>query len=174
MSNFVFQHTNVVLDADCTISLEASGQLEPVLTSAPCRFSITRYVYRQEILRANLNPFIERGILTVAELKGAEEDTMVNLSARGLDNGEASCGAVAIHRNWGIGIDDIAARNYFAKHYPHLQLISVVHLVKHWVDIHAPSRDDVRAVMRAIEDAGGYRPGPRHPLYQWWKACLIG
>jgi predicted nucleic acid-binding protein len=174
MSEFVFRHACIVLDADCTISLEASGQMESVIMNIPCRSTITRYVHRNEILRANLQPLIDGQALTIVDLAPDEEDTMINLSAVGLDNGEASAGAVAIHRNWAIGIDDGSARKYLAKHYPQIQLISVVDLVKHWIDLTSPALADVKAMLNAIEEKGGYRPGPKHPLCGWWNTYLSG
>lgn len=172
MSKFIFRHPCILLDADCTISLAASGQMEPVIINMPCKSAITRYVHQNEILRANLQPLVDGRTLTIVDLTPVEEDTMINLSAIGLDNGEASAGAVAIHRNWAIGIDDGGARKYLAKHYPQIQLISVVDLVKHWIDLTNPSLIDIKAMLKAIEEKGSYRPGPKHPLCNWWNTYL--
>jgi predicted nucleic acid-binding protein len=169
MSNIAFRHPCIVLDADCTISLEASGQVEAILASVPCTFAITKYVYQHEILRANLQALIVGQALTIVELESKEQNTLINLAAAGLDNGEATAGAVAIHRNWAVGIDDGGARKHLAKYYPHIQLISVVDLVKHWTDTVNPSLSHVKAALKAIEDQGGYTPGPRHPLFSWWR-----
>ncbi len=168
MSKFAFRHPYIVLDADCTISLAASGQMKSVIANMPCKAIVTRYVHRNEILRANLQPLIDEQVLTIVDLAPDEENTMVDLAAIGLDNGEASAGAVAFHRNWAIGIDDGSARKYLAKRYPQIQLISVVELVKNWIDLTNPPSANVKSMLKDIEEKGGYKPGPKHPLCSWW------
>jgi hypothetical protein len=178
MSELVFLHECIILDADCTISLAASGMLSSILECIPCARAVSRHVYDAEVLRFDLQPCIDQGILQVAVPQGVEYDTIVrinievNMPFKVLGDGEIETVAIATHRNWAIGMDDKRAREYSAKHYPPGQLLTTPELLRHWVDTAHPSADDIRATLEKVQIVGRYTIGQKHPLYSWWQSLL--
>jgi predicted nucleic acid-binding protein len=177
-----FAHDCIILDASCIISLYASGQMAEVLKAIPKTITVAAYVSNKEALwsysgpdwdirsdkeRIDLQPFVEAGLLKIVDIDNeAEKELFVDLVV-GLGPGEAITGAIAIHRNWAISIDDKKARTLFEREAPHLQLIYMLELVKYWVDVAYPSPTTIASALRNIQTRAVYRPGPSHSLYAW-------
>jgi predicted nucleic acid-binding protein len=110
--------------------------------------------------------------------QGEEYETIVrinyevNIPYTVLGAGEIETGAIAVHRRWAIGIDDKTAREYFAKNYSHVQLITTPELLKHWVDKVIPPKEEVRQVLERIRIIGNYSISKKHHLYAWWQSWL--
>ncbi len=158
--------------------------MDGILEAIPGTVAIAAYVREQEVLRINarsgeggtrapqpinLQPLIDRGLLIVVSPESeAENESYVNFAAVLGDDGEAITAAIAVHRNWAIGIDDRSATNLFRREAPQLQLISTPELIKHWVDTMNPSDDIVRLALEDVRAGARYAPGRQHPLYDWW------
>lgn len=182
MSLLVFAHGGIMLDASCAINLYGSGKMGDVLAALPIPASIAEYVYVNEMLKISQGPgkpdvkidleqLIESGTLKVVPLSpGDEEMTALNFAAFGLDNGEAITGAIAVHRNWAIALDDRSANSILKREASHLQLITTPELIKYWTDSSAPQVELVRKVLQNIEKFGRYRPAHDHPLITWWQS----
>lgn len=187
-TGLVFAHNCLILDASCVINLYASGQMAPILITIPCVVAVAGYVREQEALRVysqpeedgtrkpraiDLEPLIAQGLLNVSTHETeAENESYVNFAALLGDDGESVTVAIALHRNWAIGIDDRRARNLFRRQVPHLQLISTPELLKHWVDTAAPPPETVRYALENVRIGAKYSPGPSHPLFGWWNSSL--
>lgn len=182
MSILVFAHNGVVLDASCAINLYASGKISDILAAFPITTYIVEYVYINEILKISqgagkpdvkidLEHVISCGALKVMPLEpGNQEITVLNFAAPGLDNGEAITGAIAVHHNWAIALDDRSAISLLRREAPDLQLITTPELIKYWVDSSAPQTELLREVLQNIETLGRYRPPRDHPLITWWQS----
>jgi len=182
----VFLHECIILDACCIINLYASRHFGNILEAIPSSVAVATYI-REEALKIyggpdeyvmqkeeqiDLQPFIDRGLLLpVSPETEAENVTYVNF-ATSLDDGEAITGAIAVHRNWAIGSDDRRAISFFAKEAPHLQRISTLELLKHWVDTTGLPADVVCNVLRNVRIRAKYVPHSRHPLYYWWQTDI--
>jgi uncharacterized protein YaeQ len=94
----------------------------------------------------------------------------VNVPNNVLGDGEIETCAIAVHRNWAVGIDDRKARGYFSKTYPHLLLVTTPELVQYWVIQAEPDTRTVQQALERIENVGNYKIGKRHALYTWWNS----
>ncbi len=184
MSDLVFDHEGLILDACCVINLCASYQMESILTSIPAQVVISDYVKDREVLvvltglndnvvqvreSVDLDPFVETGLINVAVLNEEDEsNTFLNFAAE-LDDGEAITGAIAVHRNWAIATDDKKAIRLFQQEAPENQIISTPEIIKHWANSHNPSSETIKTVLRNIRSRGWYFPDKQHPLFDWWQ-----
>ncbi|MBW2624427.1 MAG: hypothetical protein JRD68_16075 [Deltaproteobacteria bacterium] len=186
MSDLVFDHDCIILDACCVINLCASYQMESILESIPAQVVISDYVKDREVLviltgpddnvfeereSVDLDPFVDKGLISIAALDEEEEaNTFLNFASQ-LDDGEAITGAIAVHRDWAIATDDKKATKLFTREAPKIQVISTPEIVKHWADSHNPSSETIRAAIKNIHLRGRYFPDKQHPLYNWWQAA---
>ena len=92
--------------------------------------------------------------------------------AASVDDGEATTGAIATHRNWAIGSDDRRASSFFAKVAPHLQVVSTLELIKYWVDTNDLPTDVVCTALQNVRIRAKYQPHSKHSLYLWWRAYM--
>lgn len=183
----VFSQDCVILNACCIINLYASGHNGDILRSLTPSIAIAAYVRDEEAIRIysgsddqtkkyeqiNLEPFIACNLLTVVSPETeAENITFVNFAATLGGDGEAVTGAIALHRNWSIGSDDRKAIAFFARNAPHLQLISTLELIKHWVDTSDEPSAPVREALYNMRIRARYAPIANHKLYGWWKRYI--
>jgi predicted nucleic acid-binding protein len=169
-TGIVFSHDCIILDACCAINLYMSGHMEEILQAIPGCIALAIFVLDEEILRVNLRPLVEQGLIHVVSLESeAEESAFVNFAAE-LDDGEAVTGAIAMHRNWGIATDDRKARRIFARTNPRVQLLSTPELIKHWADTYNPPIAIVHEVLQNIETQARYKPPVAHALHAWWQS----
>lgn len=173
MADFSIAHECVILDADCIISLAASGKLAEILAALPCPGYICRYVNEAEVLREDLRSCITSGVLTVVSPEGIEYETILRITIEAeLGDGESETAAIAAHRNWAIAIDDRKARNYFKRAFPKLQLLSTPELLRHWVEISKPTGQEIKGALERVRMIGRYQIGTNHELFLWWQAQL--
>mgnify|MGYP000923939652 CR=1 FL=1 len=178
MSKLASYQECIILDADCTINLASSGQLFNILTTADCPCAISRHVHGYEVLRNDLQLCIDHRLLHVVSPHGEEYDTIIQINMeintpyKVLGDGEIETSAIAAHRNWAVAIDDKAARDYLARRFPYVQLITTPEFIKHWVDVVMPTRGLVRQVLAQVRTSGNYTIGKKHPLYGWWQDAL--
>lgn len=173
-TNIVFSHDCLLLDACCAINLYGSGQMEDILKAIPGTIALATFVLDEEILRSNLQSFVDRGLIhTVSPDSEAEANTFVNFAVE-LDDGEAVTGAIAMHRHRGVATDDRKARSVFARVNPGVQLLSTPELLKHWVNTSNPSLEVVREALQNVQTQASYRPSVTHALHVWWQSIVHG
>jgi hypothetical protein len=160
-----------------------------ILEAIPKTIAVAAYVRDEETLwiysgpddniaqakeRIDLQPFVEKGLLTIVSPNSeAEENTFIAFAAILGDDGESVTGAIAGHRYWAIATDDKKATKFFARETPDLQIISTLELVKYWADIVCPSLDIVRATLQNMRLRASYKPSDKHSLYDWWQSYKI-
>ncbi|HMN28708.1 MAG TPA: hypothetical protein PKE45_11215 [Caldilineaceae bacterium] len=183
--SLLFAHDTLILDADCVISLYASGQMGEILAAIPRSITVTTYVAEREALwiwgepdpagvrpkhQIELQPFIDQGLLHLVQIDSEEEaEVFATFAAMIRGQGEAITGALAYCRNWAIVVDDRRARRLFTDHAPHLQLLYTLDLVKHWTDSTAAPSNLTTQALRNIRHRATYRPAADHPLFGWWR-----
>ncbi len=172
----------IILDASCIINLYATGYMEEILYSIPQSITVATYVFDKEALwikelvddgpnkkLIDLQPMIAQKVLTVVEIEGeAEFNIHVQLSTRIRDEGESRTGAIAIHRNWSIALDDRKARRIISESSDDIELVYSLELIKHWGDTMSISRSTIQIVLNRIRKQATYLPRKANPLYQWW------
>ncbi|HLJ35892.1 MAG TPA: hypothetical protein VKU38_19700 [Ktedonobacteraceae bacterium] len=183
MPKLVFSQDCVILDACCIINLYASGHMDSILRSITSSVTVAAYVRDEEAIRIysgadeqtkkyeliDLEPFIACNLLTIVSPETeTENNTFLNFAAT-LGGGEAITGAIALHRNWSIGSDDRKAIAFFARNVPHLQLISTLELIKHWVDTSDVPFSLVQEALYNMRTRARYAPIANHKLFGWWK-----
>jgi hypothetical protein len=158
--------------------------MRDILEIIPKEISVAAYVRDHEALRIysgpienvkesieqiNLEPFIKRGLLLIADIENeAEANVYINLAAR-LDDGEAVTGAIALNRDWALATDDAATRRLFQSEAPDVRLLSALELVKYWVDACKPDESIIRTALLNIRMRGRYEPPRNHHLIDWWR-----
>ena len=183
--SLLFAHDTLILDADCVISLYASGQMGEILAAIPRSMTVATYVAEREALwiwgepdpagvrpkdQIQLQPFVDRGLLHLVHIDSEEEaEVLATFAAMIRGQGEAITGAIAYCRNWAIVVDDRRARRLFTEQTPHLQLLYALDLVKHWADNTDAPADLITQALRNIRRRATYRPALDHPLLVWWQ-----
>jgi predicted nucleic acid-binding protein len=186
MSDFPFPRECIILDIRCIINLYASKNMKNILEALPEQVMVASYV--RDLVDAksiynvpleglkrgteviNLQPFIDDKLLQVVSLENdAEENMVVNFSSVGLGNGEAITAAIALLRQWSLGIDDQMAISFFMRKIPQLHLTSTLDTIKHWVEITDPDLTVISHMLKNIQNRASYKPHDSHHLYRWWK-----
>ena len=177
-----FLQGSVILDADCTISLYASGQMGQILRSIPGSVFIADYVFAEEVKwiyngsrrerkSIDLQPFVDDGLLSIVSLESeAEEMSFIDFAATIGDDGESITGAIAYHRGWAVGTDDRKARTIFSETIPDVQLITTPQFIKYWFEHMNPEADNVYRILQNVRIQAKYEPGKNHSLYAWWQS----
>jgi hypothetical protein len=181
----LYDHTTLILDADCVISLYASGQMGAVLAAIPRSITVATYVAEREALwiwgepdsagvrpqePIQLQPFIDQGLLHLVKIDSDEEaEVFATFAAKIRGQGEAITGAIAYCRQWAIVVDDKKARRLFTQYAPHLQLLYALDLVKHWADATNVPPDMITETLYNIRRRATYFPAADHPLISWWQ-----
>jgi len=177
----------LLLDASSAISLYASRRLAEIIVSLPVKIAVVdlvrqkeaRFVWdgpelaiRQRTEPIDLQPLIDRGLITEVSLADKEYMTMVNLAAHNLGNGESATTAVALHRGWGVCMEDFEALPRIRSAVPNVPLVVTSQLLQHWATTRGASEGDLRTIIRAMRLRGGYGLSKKDPLVLWLQAYI--
>jgi predicted nucleic acid-binding protein len=169
-----------IIDACCLINLYATGTEDSIL-QVHGGFWIPAQV-KNEALRIrrfdeedptrlvpqdiDLGDAISAGLIQTCQLEGQDElDAFVRFAME-LDDGEASCLAIAMSRGWTVATDDRKARRIASEN--GIALISTSELIQRWVDATSRSQATVAEVLKNIELFAKFRPRRSDPLHGWW------
>ncbi len=176
----------LLLDASCLLSLYATGRMMEIAAALPWELAVVDYVMEREalyvrVIEANaeeqttpvdLSPLIEAGLLLVMRMETpGEEASFVELAAV-VDDGEAVTGAIALNRGHSVAIDDRKARRVLGEKAPGMGLVSTLELMHRWSE--SVTVQEVGEALRAMRHRARYVPGPRDPLYVWWRDLMGG
>ena len=181
-------HGILLLDASCLLNLYATGRLLQVAQALPWQLAVVDYVMEQEALYVrtieqyegqgetmpvDLSPLIDGGHLVVLRLESSSEEAHFVQLAASLDDGEAMTGAVARNRGYAVAIDDRKARRVLGEWAPGVRLVSTLELMQQWgASVH--QIQEVSHALRSMRYGARYFPGPRDPLYEWWRNIVEG
>ena len=169
-----------IIDACCLINLYASGK-EGSICQACGEFWVPAQV-QNEALRIrrvdeddptrlvpqdiDLDDAIAAGYIQMCQLEGQDElDAFVRFAMQ-LDDGEASCLAIAESRGWTVATDDRKARRIASEN--GISLIGTPELIQRWVDATSPNEAAIIDVLRRVERFARFRPRRTDPLHEWW------
>ena len=169
-----------IIDACCLINLYATGTEDSILQACG-GFWVPAHV-QNEALRIrrfdeddptrlvpqdiDLGDAISAGLIQTCQLEGQDEVDAFVRFAMELDDGEASCLAIAMLRGWTVATDDRKARRIASKN--GIALIGTPELIQRWVDATSPSQATVSDVLKKIELFAKFRPRRSDPLHGWW------
>jgi len=175
------------LDACSLMNLYASRRLERIAAELGVVFRVmpwvleheSIYVYGREGLERtapvliDMSTSIAQGHVVVAgELAtNAERDLLVELSARGLDRGEAETMAAVVIRQGGIVTDERKALKVLGQVSPSTAYKTTIGLMREWAEKANPNADELRESLWDIRVGGNFIPSPRDPDYEWWVAA---
>ena len=116
----------------------------------------------------DLGDAIAAGYIQTCQLEGQDElDAFVRFAME-LDDGEASCLAIAESRGWTVATDDRKARRIASEN--GIALTSTPELIQKWVNATSPNEATVVELLRRIERFARFRPRRGDPLHGWWVA----
>lgn len=181
----IFNHKTLILDASCVISLYASECMADILRSIPPDITVAAYVANQEALYVrgeldkegkrplvsiDLQPLLEQKLLVLVDEDSEAEATIhTNLAAQIRGRGEVTTAAIAIHRGWGIVVDDKRARSLFHTEAPHIQLLHTLDLVHYWTDKVRLNNWQIETVLKRMRFRASFYPNAFDPNYEWWQ-----
>jgi len=170
-----------ILDACCIINLFASGRAAEILSASEGVCYVSDQV-RSEALSIrrpdphdpenllvepiNLNEACDAGWLQSCSLTGENELDAYVAFAQQLDDGEASCLAIAQLRKWTVATDDRKAIRLCNER--QIKIITTPALVKRWAEVGGVDRSKVTEALSNIERFASFRPGHKSELYEWW------
>ena len=179
----------LILDASCLLNLYATGFLRHIAATLPYQFAVAEYVLEQEALyiwhpesdethkervTVDLSQLVSDGMIHVMRLEHYEEEvTFVDL-AIAMDDGEATTGALAFHRDFSVATDDRKARRVLSEQFPTVPLVSTLELLNQWAQEESVSDVEMQAAMMRMRTGASYAPGHRDPLYEWWLQVIHG
>ena len=181
-------HGRLLLDASCLLNLYATGRMQDIAQSVGYQLEVADYVLEYEtlyVVQPNsagteeervpvvLEHLIHCGLLSVVELEGHDVlGSFVQLASL-VDDGEAATGALALHRDCSIAIDDRKARRVFGELMPGVELVSTLEIMRSWAAEGPISASELRDALRAMQAGASYFPGRRDPLYDWWMSAML-
>ncbi len=183
-SSVVFPYPGIILNTCCLIDLYASGYISDILQSLPVPVAITTYTYEREKLPTYLrsandeglsaNPsgllsLVQSGVLIVASPTNEERVSMNDFAASVKVDGEAYTLALAFHRHWAIGVDDLHAQRWFRRYIQESLLLSTPTFIKYWAERSSLATDELTKILQKVWSQTGYQPLLDDPLCTWWK-----
>ena len=147
MSSMTNPRGRLLLDASCLLNLYATGRMRDIAASTGYQFEIADYVLQYETLYVlqtspegtgeeripvDLDTLIDDGLLRVVELEGDDPLASFVRLASLVDDGEAATGALALHRDCSVAIDDRKARRVLGEIMPEVTLVSTLELTQLW------------------------------------------
>ena len=173
-----------IIDACCLINIYATSE-EAGIVQACGGFFVSDQV-RAETLgirrvddedpsrlvsrEIDLGDAIAAGHLKTCQLDGQDELGAYVRFAMELDDGEASCLAIAKSRCWTVATDDRKAKRIASEN--GIDLIGTPELIQKWADETSTDETSAGEVLRRIERFARYRPRRSDPLYGWWTGIV--
>jgi len=175
--------TDKIVDASSLINLYASGKLEVVLPSCGGTFYVPDQVRNEaQSIRQpdehdpsllvstpiDLNSAIAEGLIQECQLNGdAELESYVQFAAL-VDDGEASCLAIAKSRGWIVATDDRKAIRIATE--AGIAVVTTPELVERWATACHATSAEVSDVLIRIERFARFRPRGDSPFFSWWES----
>ena len=108
----------------------------------------------------------------MVELEGEDVLSSFVQLASLVDDGEAATGALALHRDCSVAIDDRKARRVMGEVMPGVGLVSTLELMQFWAQEASTPASELQEALRAMQIRASYVPGRRDPLYDWWTSVV--
>ena len=170
-----------IVDACCLINLYASRKPVEILQASSGEFFVPEQVRNQALMirkpdeeeadafirePIDLTEAIEAGAIRECRVEGQMEIEYFVRYAMELDDGEATCLAIAKARGWMIATDDKKAiRMAIAEE---VAAITTPELLHEWVESAEPNEPDAAEAIRNVQLLARFRPGRSATHRDWW------
>lgn len=170
-----------IVDACCLINLWASGKAASILSVYEGEYYLSEHVRNESLsirqpggddgsklvpVAIDLAEAVGAGLLHECRLEGAAEFANFVLLATQLDDGEASCLAIAQSRGWTVATDDRKALRMASE--LGIATITTPEILQAWVAATTPKPEEVADVLSNIERYARFRPHRSSRFYDWW------
>jgi predicted nucleic acid-binding protein len=177
--------SDTIVDSCCVINLYAAGNLLTLLPPLGLRLHVPEKVLGESLYvrqpdpadaaklvqrTVDLSPIIGAGLLHRCDLEGEDELSLFVQLATTLDDGEATCLALAKQRGWTLATDDRKGRREAGS--LGVPVVTTSELVKAWADATKADDTAVAKLLREIQDYARFAPHKTMPLHQWWVDTL--
>lgn len=174
---------DAIIDACCLINLYATDRAAEILAACGGSFYVSTQVGAESLsIRRpdddhpgqtvaeplDLAAALAAGQIRSCQLEGPVEVAAYVAFAADIDDGEASCLAIAQSRGWTVATDDRKAiRIATAAGIP---IIRTPELLQRWANETHATPTDIATVLEQIDQFAKFRPGPSTPGADWWYA----
>lgn len=180
--------SNLMLSAETTISVCATGIAQEILKAVPVPVSIAEIVRSDELTgiefkisqqrvtaRILLDSLLDDGVLKIVKPQSdAEWETFFHFSRnRSLENSEAALRAIVLHRGWAAACEDPITVVFFANQNPPLKTISALGLIKFWSETTVVDDNIITEALVSAQYNAHLEPRQNHPLYEWWRSYSL-
>jgi len=170
-----------IIDACCLVNLFASGEVEVILGSSSTPHYVSKHVEAESVsirrpaphdptiqisLPIDLSNVMNSGLVRRCDLENEEETRLFVEFAARIDDGEASCLAIAKSRGWIVATDDRKALRLAAE--SDIEVVTTPELIQRWIASEKPSAVRIQTVIDNIECYAKFRLGRNHPHFSWW------
>lgn len=172
-----------IIDACCLINLYASGKINDILPACGGSYYVSEQVGRESlsirqpdphdpsllvVSPIDLSASLSTGLLLSCRVECAAEIQSYVEFATELDDGEASCLALAKSRGWLVATDDRKAMRVASE--SGIAVITTPELIECWVKANSPGQSEIIDTLHRIERFANFRPRRASPLHGWWTA----
>ena len=120
----------------------------------------------------DLSSYFTDGILHQCDLEGEDETAYLVGFASRLDDGEATCMALAKNRHWLLATDDRLATILAGQH--GVTVLTTAEILKRWATNTNASRQEIIAAIQNIQRFAKFVPRSDSPDASWWLSHLPG
>lgn len=177
--------TDQIVDSCSLINLYASGKIQEILHACSGNFYVSEQVQRESlsirqpdshdpsllvVSPIDLGEALSNGLILGCRLESAAElQSYVEFAAE-VDDGEASCLAIAKSRGWLVATDDRKAMRIASE--SGITVITTPELIERWVKANGPAPFEIIDTLRRIERFASFRPRRASPLHDWWMSYI--
>lgn len=169
-----------LIDACCLINLFASGEVEAILASSPTPHYVSKHVEAESLLirqpdpndptlqislPIDLSKVMSAGLTRRCDLENDDETRLFVEFAARIDDGAASCLAIAKSRGWIVATDDRKAMKLAAE--SENEVVTTPELIQRWIASEKPSTVEIETVIDNIECHAKFRLGRNNPHFSW-------
>ncbi len=173
---------DAIIDACCLINLYATDRAAEILAACGGSFYVSTQVRAESLsirrpdesdprqlvaVPLDLAAALAAGQIQSCQLEGSAEQAAYVAFVTELDDGEASCLAIAQSRGWTVATDDRKAIR-MAKE-AGILVITTPELLKRWAEATQATPEEIAATLEQIEQYARFRrPRMDSPGANWW------
>lgn len=176
-----------VIDACCLINVWAAGRPEAILTAYDGVFYVPPEVRKESlsIRRADpdddallvpvpidLSDALQRGLVRECQFESDAETAAYIQFAASIDDGEASCLAIAQTRGWTVATDDRKAIRLAGQF--GIRVVTTPEIMKRWAERTKAPEAEVAQSLSNIERFASFRPRRNAIESDWWFRITDG
>ncbi len=173
-----------IIDACSLINLFASGREAEILEACGGEYFVSEHVSSEALAIRGPDPadsskLISRPIdlasatseawLRACRFESGEETDAFVEFAQHLDDGEASCLAIAKLRGWTVVTDDRKAIRICSEH--GIPVVTTPELLKVWSKSHSIDKSTLAEAIERVETFASFRPHKSSENFEWWMSA---